>query len=277
MAIAYISPSGAGTGSGDSEANAVNWNSGAGLGTAETAAGSGGTIIFLDGSYPFGGTETFAGASGLNYESQNANGAVLGDLGTQRTLNIGSATNGGITLKGFKTVDLVLTFDVSVSSCTIDQCFLSATIARNYSLNSHAIRAGGNVISANSGFVKNSVIEIKANTIADRITQGIDLEITSCTWFMESGSTSTGNMSFKYMPKTLKNNIWYLDDSTKWSTTGDGVFADDSSNSCFYQMGSGNTSGGTNNIFADPQFVDSANNDYRLRPNSPCIGAGTSS
>jgi len=275
MATVYISPTGAGTGSGDSEANAVNWNSGTGLGTAETAAGSGGTIIFLDGSYPFGGTETFAGASGLTYESQNPNEAVLGDLGTQRTLS--SATNGGITLKGFKTVDLIVTLDVSVSSCTIDQCYLSATIARNYGLNSHAIRAGSNSITPNSGFVKNSVIEIKANTSADRITQGMDLEITSCTWFMESGSTPTGNMKFLYMPKTLKNNIWYLDDSTKWSTTGDGVFADDSSNSCFYQMGSGNTSGGTNNIFEDPQFVDSANGDYRLRPTSPCIGAGTAS
>ena len=159
----------------------------------------------------------------------------------------------------------------------MDQCYSSAAIVRNYSLNSHSFRAGGNTATSNSGFLKNSVIEINANTTADRITQGMDLEITNCTWFMESGSTATGSMKLLYLPKTLKNNIWYLDDSTKWATTGDGVFADDSSNSCFYQMGSGNTSGGTNNIFQDPQFVDSANADYRLRPNSPCIGAGTAS
>ncbi len=30
-------------------------------------------------------------------------------------------------------------------------------------------------------------------------------------------------------------------------------------------------------IFADPQFVDSPNGDYRLRPSSPCINAGTAS
>lgn len=46
-------------------------------------------------------------------------------------------------------------------------------------------------------------------------------------------------------------------------------------NNCHYN--NGETSGGTNNIFADPQFVNSANGDYRLRPSSPCINAGTAS
>ena len=89
MGIAYISPSGAGNGSGDSQANAVNWNSGSGLGTAETLAGANGTIYFLDGSYPFGGSETFDGASGLTYEALNLHQAVLGDTGTTRFLGIG--------------------------------------------------------------------------------------------------------------------------------------------------------------------------------------------
>jgi hypothetical protein len=32
---------------------------------------------------------------------------------------------------------------------------------------------------------------------------------------------------------------------------------------------------GAHNIDADPMFVDAANNDYHLQPESPCIDAGT--
>lgn len=51
------------------------------------------------------------------------------------------------------------------------------------------------------------------------------------------------------------------------------------SNNCYFNTattaGNAKDTGGA--IFADPQFVDSANNDYRLRPSSPCINAGTAS
>jgi|14_taG_2_1085336.scaffolds.fasta_scaffold22927_2 hypothetical protein len=47
------------------------------------------------------------------------------------------------------------------------------------------------------------------------------------------------------------------------------------SNNCYHNNGISSGSGGV--VFADPQFVDSANSDYRLRPSSPCIGAGTAS
>lgn len=47
------------------------------------------------------------------------------------------------------------------------------------------------------------------------------------------------------------------------------------SNNCYHNNGISSGSGGV--VFADPQFVDSANGDYRLRPTSPCIGAGTAS
>ena len=47
------------------------------------------------------------------------------------------------------------------------------------------------------------------------------------------------------------------------------------SNNCYHNNGISSGSGGS--VFTDPQFVDSANGDYRLRPSSPCINAGTAS
>ncbi len=47
------------------------------------------------------------------------------------------------------------------------------------------------------------------------------------------------------------------------------------SNNCYHNNGISSGNGGV--VFADPQFVDLANGDLRLRPTSPCIGAGTAS
>ena len=45
---------------------------------------------------------------------------------------------------------------------------------------------------------------------------------------------------------------------------------------CYYNIGE--SANAANNIIVDdPQFVDPANGDLRLRPTSPCIGAGTAS
>ena len=47
------------------------------------------------------------------------------------------------------------------------------------------------------------------------------------------------------------------------------------SNNCYHNNGISSGSGGL--VFADPQFVDPTTGDYRLRPTSLCIGAGTAS
>ena len=43
----------------------------------------------------------------------------------------------------------------------------------------------------------------------------------------------------------------------------------------FYSLGSYYPMNGVGNVDAEPLFVDAANGDYRLRPNSPCVNAGT--
>ena len=82
MATVYIAPTAQGSADGTSEANAYAIGS---IATAESDAGSGGTIYFLDGTYTNIGTWD---ADGVTYESLNLHGAEI--TGTQP--NFGSAS-----------------------------------------------------------------------------------------------------------------------------------------------------------------------------------------
>lgn len=85
-----------------------------------------------------------------------------------------------------------------------------------------------------------------------------------------SATTFTGH-SNQITASTFKNNIFVGNGNNEilnfTPTTA--------SNNCYHNNGISSGSGGA--VFADPQFVDAANGDYRLRPTSPCIGAGTAS
>jgi len=277
MATVYISPTGAGTNSGDSEANAVNWNSGAGLGTAETAAQAGGKILFISGPYPFGGGETFAGANNLTYESLELHGAVLGDSGTTQRLTIGSGSVDGIALNKFKFVDTnsIYQYGAGVTNNKMDQCLHTATAATELN--------GAEWFYGNSGQldVTNSSFSPSIITSGYRLFSGPDhFTFNNCTFNLTTTNISTkiGFMGGTPTASFLKNTIMACDDDNAINTTSAGDFAQYATNCCFYQMGTANDSGGTNNLYdTDPQFVDSANSDYRLRPASPCINAGTAS
>jgi hypothetical protein len=68
---------------------------------------------------------------------------------------------------------------------------------------------------------------------------------------------------------TYKNNIF---EGLTGNTELLGFTPTVSGGNCFHDTGISSGNGGV--VFADPQFVDSANGDYRLRPSSPCIGTG---
>jgi len=98
------------------------------------------------------------------------------------------------------------------------------------------------------------------------------LDVQRCTVFTQTNSAAT-NLSISTPPSTStwKNNIFV-------GNTGNEAFNitfGTASNNCFHNSAVTSGQGGT--VFADPQFVDPANGDLRLRPTSPCINAGTAS
>lgn len=100
-----------------------------------------------------------------------------------------------------------------------------------------------------------NVIDLQRNTIV--ITGGSATKLSSY---------SGGITSF-----TFKNNIFVGNGNSETL----GVTPNTASNNCYHNNGISSGSGGV--VFADPQFIDPTNADYRLRPSSPCIGQGTSS
>lgn len=97
-------------------------------------------------------------------------------------------------------------------------------------------------------------------------------------------SSSDQTFILKNTNSTIKNTIFYAAGSTN-TTTGlaNSNFGNKTfTNCCVYSPDSflddftASEDSGTP-VLADPQFVDSANSDFRLRPSSPCINAGTAS
>ena len=91
--------------------------------------------------------------------------------------------------------------------------------------------------------------------------------------YFEIDSSTTLNTTDFLNAGSCKNNIFEGAGTGTFSNT----FTANATNCCFHNFGSSNASGGTNNVFADPLFVDPASSDLRLRPSSPCINAGTAS
>lgn len=277
MATVYIKP---GTGSGSGTlADPYYYDQ---LSTAEIQVGSGGTILFTDGDYTITGTTLLdgVGSSGNNitYQSLNLKGAVIKSnvSGTLRQITVGSTGNtSNINIENFKFIDCKIRVDtagdgsikgneITTSTGVNIGSFLMATSSTGNSKFQNNLmivtRSTGNYFERDTG----NFSEFSGNTIY--------LECGTGTFYFCYGQAN----SFAHCPVS-KNNILYADDGSVINTENNAM-ALNMNNTCFYQWDDTyNTTGGTNNIFADPQFVDVANKDFRLRPSSPCINAGTAS
>ena len=281
MATVYIKP---GTGTGTGTASDPYFYSQ--LSTAETAAGADGTILFTDGDYSLTATAIWdgVGTSGNNitYKSENIHGAVIksNTSGTLRQMSVGATGNTStINVQNFKFVDVnfyIYNQGAGEVSGNLITCSTTITLPSNgffratgtgttvFKNNSVHIRyASGSYLCRElgrlGGFTGNTIFVSGLN---GKSANSVD-RFTGTNEFSDGSSTT--------------NNIWATDDTANNVIHTNVSWAGSVSNNCFHQFGSNNTSGGTDNVFADPQFIDSAGDDLRLRPTSPCIGAGTAS
>jgi hypothetical protein len=249
------------------------------LSTAESDAGSGGTIYFLDGNY-FTTNQTLD-AMGVTYQALNKHLAVLGPATagstSMTTLTLGDSTSTANTaFKDFSVRNYKPSLKAPTSgsvTLTVQGCYIQHTEGKDMATQGVAniTPLNGNVKIYDCVFAprqshnrtENIIMGTGGNVAFERNTVYYRVVGTHGNAINLSQLTSLGS---------LKNSIF------QGVIEGTGSFQADNAavnavNCCFHDFGA--PSGGTNNVFADPQFIDVANDDLRLRPSSPCINAGT--
>ena len=253
------------------------------LASQESASSSGDVFIFKDGTYTQTSDLTLAGTNGITYQAESPLGATL-DLNAFQ-LTTGSNALFDMTVKNLRLVGFK---DTSVGIQTLanqshkvffEGCYIESDAtnsstsgiigyqqtATTYGLRATFRRCAMKLYNTSAG-----------EAFYHRTTAPSHpfLELDSCSI---SVNVSGGLTSLTQNVDTfiIKNTIIYGDTN---AVNGLGTNSSlTESNNCYYNV-TGESADPANGIIVDdPQFVDFANGDLRLRPTSPCIGAGTAS
>lgn len=278
MADHYFAVTGSGSGTGADADNPQTYTAG-NLNTAEAALSSGDTIFFLDGDYNDSPDFTNNNGNSLIYKSLNNQGArfyVTKSAGDSLDEMIVDVTAGQTsTIDGFRFENMRLWCK---DPATVRNC-------KFYTTTSLLSGARGIVRDQTGASVFHDCVfhylSHEGNTMLTNGTAGNDFQRCSFGFDLSAHTSSVATATGLDNAANLKNCIISADASTFISSSIP-EFSDTAVNCCINNMGAvndqgGGTGDGTNNVFADPQFVDSTNADLRLRPTSPCISAGTAS
>lgn len=263
---------------------------------AHASASSGDTIVFQKSTASYvWASLTFA--KSLTLHAISINDAILDGANVQVVWTIAGVTvvcanlifrnanNTGSVLTDnnfkFTTTGAVLTMvgciirdSVAISSGSGGGGLFTGVAGSAYTLNLTGVLIYG--ITFSGGLINRPLIGSFAGGTLSTLT----VNITNCT-FYRSGVATDFNFLFSSadgsgrLNATVKNTIIYNASGTlDWSkSVNDGIVTNVSDTySDFYALTGAPT--GTGVITSDPQFVDPTNNNFNLRPTSPCIDAG---
>jgi hypothetical protein len=308
MATVYIAPTAQGSADGTSAANAYAYTS---IATAETDATSGGTIVFVDGTYTLTNHLNLASVItyGVTYQPQTVGEVTIsGPYGVRigNTSLVGDVVVDDLIMdigSSLQSADHGLRFiNASGGSITMNRCDVKIAIKKSVSYGTAiGTNKAGNVSEGFDAFLNNSVFKIDNDATAtaiyelsmigsgsaDGASYPKNFTINSCTFVALNGGYCTfliyqTSAPQAYGTTTVKNTIVDHRGNLSHIVWGSSNGTLDLQYSNYYNPNGTMTTFGTghtfaNNINVESQFVDSANGDYRLRPSSPCIGQGTAS
>ena len=219
------------------------------------------------------GTQTWD-APQVTYESQNLHGAIIDGGVVLRQLHFGPNTIKKFLFKMF----VFFRLEASASG-TANLQDLKVENATAFAVGNNPGFFGGRTTGNDHIYTRcEFLLNVSGSTGTDNRfvkTGGANATWNECSFHLNTTGLPTSALRFDSSGTLVfKNTIMSATNSNAFNSNF--VVASNGTNCCIHNINH-NTSGGTNNVFADPQFVDSANGDLRLRPSSPCIGAGTAS